>query len=623
MTDKPDQSAKVPGVDEAVEKLYLEELDINGMLQNLNSVDCWDIRTTFLEKINNANVKQESAIRLLIGLTSFTIVPNHPKKPFQPFFISGNRRATVPTDLLPEQIDTLAEIAPKIANAGLRARVADVVWFVKRSRHDMADLAISSYCECVEQIIDRKSVFAFGDQSPWGRGVLKSLTRAVTIKKAARAKSTNLKILRDLILNLINTAYTQRNVNGFVRLANLILCNNLAISSELATNAESLAQRDEFSAEPELRHALWESAARHYKQNADTTNQNRCIIEAAECIVQRTEFTTLPAAKLAYFEDAIKMLQTCPDTKTRREKLMSKMRDIQPLIPTTYHSTKTQVDLTEQVESAQEIARGKPWPIAFYLLAICDQLPDRDTSRQAAKQYVEKSPISATIPVTGYDGFGRKVFQSPGLYGNSRDDEEHFRYLISFRRGISRQLTAFGTINPIRQIVSSEHLVTVELILEMINDSQFIPPDRKQIFARGICRFLAGDDFEAAHLLVPQLENSLRYILTRNGINVSLMNNYGIYTDASLSMLLSSKKNWRAELEKMLPNFYIDEIDSLFNYPGGPSLRNVIAHGKMAASGAQDYSLVYGIWLIIHLAIILSPSTVPTLQQYDSSYRAK
>jgi hypothetical protein len=46
------------------------------------------------------------------------------------------------------------------------------------------------------------------------------------------------------------------------------------------------------------------------------------------------------------------------------------------------------------------------------------------------------------------------------------------------------------------------------------------------------------------------------------------------------------------------------EIDLLFNFPGGPSVRNQVAHGKVPAGGFWDHNFVYATWLIIHLAIL-------------------
>ncbi len=104
--------------------------------------------------------------------------------------------------------------------------------------------------------------------------------------------------------------------------------------------------------------------------------------------------------------------------------------------------------------------------------------------------------------------------------------------------------------------------------------------------------------------MVPQLENSLRTILSHRGIDTTTTDENGIQTEASLPMLLSPGNPWRAQLEETLPERYTHEIDLLFSFPGGPSLRNQIAHGKVPTGGFWDHDMVYASWLIIHLAVL-------------------
>lgn len=105
-------------------------------------------------------------------------------------------------------------------------------------------------------------------------------------------------------------------------------------------------------------------------------------------------------------------------------------------------------------------------------------------------------------------------------------------------------------------------------------------------------------------MLPPQLENSLRHILALNGHDTTTANADGIQTEASLSIILNPDQPWCALLEEIIPAKYIHEIDLLFNFAGGPSVRNQIAHGKVPAGGHWDHNFVYAAWLIIHLAIL-------------------
>jgi hypothetical protein len=159
-------------------------------------------------------------------------------------------------------------------------------------------------------------------------------------------------------------------------------------------------------------------------------------------------------------------------------------------------------------------------------------------------------------------------------------------------------------INPIRRIISEGYVVSADIVNEMIADSPFIPFGHDYIYCRGILHFIGGEDLEAASILVPQLENSLRHILALKGIDTTSLDENGIQTAASLSVLLNPKNEWRPILEGMILPRHVQELDLLFNFAGGPAIRNDIAHGKIPAGGYWDHNMVYGTWLIIRLALL-------------------
>tara|TARA_R110002167_G_scaffold38054_11_gene118778 strand:- start:1193 stop:2095 length:903 start_codon:yes stop_codon:yes gene_type:complete len=264
----------------------------------------------------------------------------------------------------------------------------------------------------------------------------------------------------------------------------------------------------------------------------------------------------------------------------------------------------TEINLTEIVEHSVAVVRGHSWPVALLSLVLCDQPPTPEEIRQTANDHAQEFPLQGIMPMQVHDFQGRVVFRAPGMSGDVAAQEEQLRYLMAFHRGHSRKVTVAGAINPIRRTIASEYLVSDETVLELLRDSPFIPRGHEYIFARAICHFLAGEDIEAVLLLTPQLENSLRHILALKGHDTTSANADGIQTEASLSILLNTDRPWRNLLEQIIPARYIHEIDLLFNFSGGPSVRNQVAHGKVPAAGFWDHDFVYAAWIIIHLAIL-------------------
>lgn len=602
--EEGETQAPTPGVDFVVALDRLRDIDINSLLSVSNSVDCHDINQLFSDMANSAEPENQSALQLLAGLTNYHVEPDHRIEPFRPMFIFGDRRSLVPGDLLPEQIDVLAELAPEITNAGLRARLADVTWFVQRKRHDMAEKAISAYCDSVEQVQAGTSVFAFDDVSPWGVHAKELLVRAARVSHATRWQHQASERLREIVRSLVANAYKDGKASDFVRIVEVDIDHGITPIEEIAARAGELVAEDELQTNPDRRIDLWNVAARCHKRNRDEQNHNRCMIEVAECYVQKAELAGSPMLVSAFLNDAIQVLRNYPGTKDRRDELTNWLRKVQPSIRDGMGSFSTEIDLSEIVEHSVVSVQGHSWPTAFLSLVLCDHPPEPDANLQEAVKHTEEFPLQGIMPMQVHDFQGRVVFRSPGLTGSAEQSELHYRYLMSFHRGHSRHVTVAGAINPIRRVISEEHLVSADVVQEMIKDSPFIPPGHGYIFARAIVQFLAGEDVEAASLLVPQLENSLRMILYHRGIDTTTTDENGIQTEASLSVLLNPGNPWRAQLEEILPERYIHEIDLLFSFPGGPSLRNQIAHGKVPVGGFWDHDMVYAAWLIIHLAVL-------------------
>lgn len=603
-TSNQEERAPVPGIDYVVPLQALEAIEIDRILDDVVSVECFDVNRRLTTADGELPDEHLPAARLLAGLTSYHFVPDHPTEPFKPMWIMGDRRSLVPTDLLDEQIDCIAAFAPKVEHLGLRARLCDVSWFRQRRRRDMAELAITAYCDMVEAVRAGDATFSYDNRSVWGIGAKKALVRAARISHATRWELPVSQRLRALIAELVSSAYEQGRYDDFLRIAEIDLDHGITDAVSVAGMAEKLVGNQELSESPDARIRLWETAARAYRQASDEVNASRCMISAAECHVQKADLADSPMLEASFLQTAIQILRNYPNTRERREELNARLLRVQPSIREEMGDFSTEIDLTEIVEHSVAVVRGRSWPTAFLSLVLCDQPPTPEEIRQTAVNHAQESPLQGIMPMQVRDFQGRLVFRAPGMGGDGASQEAHLRYLMAFHRDLSRKVTVAGAINPIRRTIASEHPVCSDTILEFLRDSPFITPGHHFIFAQAICHFLGGEDIEAVSMLIPQLENSLRHILALNGHDTTTANADGIQTEASLSILLNPNQPWRELLEQIIPTRYIHEIDLLFNFAGGPTVRNQVAHGKVPAGGHWDHNFVYAAWLIIHLAIL-------------------
>ena len=81
-----------------------------------------------------------------------------------------------------------------------------------------------------------------------------------------------------------------------------------------------------------------------------------------------------------------------------------------------------------------------------------------------------------------------------------------------------RQIVAVGQIEPMRRQILDEHCVRYDDFLPFVAYNRLVPPGRELFFVQGLHDGLHGNLVGALHILVPQLENSLRFMLTDIGV---------------------------------------------------------------------------------------------------------
>ena len=167
--------------------------------------------------------------------------------------------------------------------------------------------------------------------------------------------------------------------------------------------------------------------------------------------------------------------------------------------------------------------------------------------------------------------------------------------------GIRRHHIVAGVIDPARRVIVEHFPLQDRHFWPIVTASPFVPPGYEHLFALGFARMWQGDFGSAAYLLIPQLENSIRYVLLNSSADTSKMMSDLIQEDRSLSGIL---ENVRPEMERVFGADLTNEIDLLFVRRPGPALRHEMAHGKMTAGVCYGADSIYACWLIYQLTCL-------------------
>ncbi len=150
-------------------------------------------------------------------------------------------------------------------------------------------------------------------------------------------------------------------------------------------------------------------------------------------------------------------------------------------------------------------------------------------------------------------------------------------------------------------MILSEHPLHTRHFMPLAEMSPFVPAGHENIYALGFARFFGGDFISALHILVPQLENSLRHVLKQAAIDPSSIQNNMTQESRTISVMLERD---RAALERIFGPALIFEIENLFDFHGGPAIRHQLAHGLMSAGAFHSPDAIYACWFIFRLCCL-------------------
>jgi hypothetical protein len=126
-----------------------------------------------------------------------------------------------------------------------------------------------------------------------------------------------------------------------------------------------------------------------------------------------------------------------------------------------------------------------------------------------------------------------------------------------------------------------------------------VPTGHEEIFARGLAAGFQADFLVASHLLVPQVENSLRFVLEANGVNVA-----NLLSDMTQPVKLLGQLLGMGETSDIFGEDAVFELRGCLIEKHGFDLRNRVAHGFVTAHECNNGSgPVLAWWLILRLCV--------------------
>ena len=249
-------------------------------------------------------------------------------------------------------------------------------------------------------------------------------------------------------------------------------------------------------------------------------------------------------AAVLFMKDAINLYRTIDGFEDLVTELRLKMIEYQAGVKYDMKTFSESIDISNIREHVVSAIKGKSKRDAILLLATF--------GIGESKSMVEKVAIERQSSLMSL--IGHEVIDSKGRTtakrASSTDPDQRAKTLeddMFLLNNIYRDIYVSSQILPGLHQLTLEHNVREEDLEFIIQANPLIPRDRRKLFQKGLIAGFKFDFITATHILVFQLENSLRVLLNDNGIVTTGLNHEGIEEEFDLNRLLEMK-----ELESFL-----------------------------------------------------------------------
>lgn len=531
--------------------------------------------------------------RLLGAVTSLMLRPDD-KQPFGILAEFHTGRSAALDDFSERQIEVFSEVLPDIADSELRSRVADIVWTRKRN-HLAAETAIEAYISSAERL---------EDPNHWTHSE-KRIRRALRLAASLGRDSRLFNSVIERIEVLLEKYKDEDPLYLTPKLLDLLIEYRKGDPFKYASYCKHAAEFSENLNNWERARRFWELQASWYSLLKQTAEHRQAKLNAIEAHITEAEHSleaTPPNYTNATYnlKSAAEALKRLGGQKERLEEVYKKLLETQKLNRQDFGEFSQTIDLAKEAKAAIESVKGKSFQEAVTALAMNLKSPGVGELRSFVDDLAKDSPLMALIPIIKVDGSGRVVGQRSSMLSTNPDEAEKAVRDEMFQQAITWQnMYAAGLIEPAQRQIDSDHYFDIRDFTFLVQNNPFIPPNHEVIFALGFKEGLRGNHVLASHLLMPQLENSLRHVLSQSGAITSMLTDEQIQHDYMLGKLLYMK-----ELKQILGEDIVFDLQGLLVEKFGSNLRNRLLHGMLGFEEMHSYGLIYFWWLMLRLSIL-------------------
>ena len=566
--------------------------------------------------IETEKFSEGKVLWLIADACSMALRPEKINEPYQAFMEIAGRRSVLLEDFHDEDIELFGQISEEIDNVWLKARLSDLVWLWKTTRSfPHALMAIDAY-----RIIPL-------DLETWLSGGRECWERAITLAKmlnkgaGGRAKAMEISIIEAFQKTKIEDGFFALWLSDLLLSHEFGKDNSVEIAEKLALFAHEFAQNSEYhrSIEYYATSAKWFKRSKHEKYIEMT-------IQVAEGWVKEAE-TRIGSGKqgystaLSFYEKAIQIYRSIPRNERIKHNINDRIDEVHRSLSMSGEKSLGEMvmissplfDITKYVEYAQTQIKGKNLIDAFCAFTSITQGSRVSELRESAERTLREHPLKFLFPATHISRDGRVIAKQSGSSLGDVNSESYkamvWEEMVSkYSLEIIMRVTA--EIVPAMGVLVLEHRLREIDFISIANQSPIVPVGRDRLWAKALFMGYDQDFISALHLLVPQIENMVRWHLKERDIKTTNLDQYGIENENGLSSLIDIP-----EAKHIFGEDIVFEIKALFCDSIGPNLRNEVAHGLSDENACHSAYSIYAWWLGLKLVFNTYWNALPKSNQ--------
>jgi len=579
---------------------------LNDALESMSESsynELWSVLSKAAALATEEHCPAESKVLwLLADASSMMLMPDRVNEPFAPATVYGDRRSAIPSDLKADDVALFAAIAFQLENILLRARVCDLVWLCGKPRNTKFALgAIDAYCAVAPT------------PESWRNDALDCWERAISLCLNLQKEGlSRVEVLEVSVLKLFDDAISIDDLFA-ISLARILFDKGLGrdraegTADSLAKRGSELAQAgDHEGARCRLEAAAkWYGRAENKNRQADITCQ---IAESwASAASHRATNSRLGNTCAAFwYENAIQTYRKVPRQFRDTRAVNARIEELHLLLAKAGRASvedkvvgSKSVEIREIIEAAGASVSGKTMEDALFALANIYSGARSSKLKESAERTLSTHRLHSLFHSTHLSRDGRVVAKVPG---HSFGEKESPEYQLNLWAEMVSQykleiaLVAQGQLLPALRAFSFDHRIREDDLRNIVDRSPLVPRDRVALFAKGLFAGFELDLVSALHILVPQVENLVRWHLKLARAKTSTLSADGVETENGLSTLVGL-----SEFACIFGEDLAFEIKALFCDPLGPNLRNEVAHGLLDDLNCGTRYTFYAWWFVLRL----------------------